>query len=253
VVFRQLHTSRIALNAHSIRENKVGLLYGDDFEFIDCGTDEKAAEIICERYMREVGTSGINNVQILSPFRKNGKACVKILNETLRELVNPKSAKVQELKVGTRIFREKNRILQTKNKNGISNGDVGVITKIFSGNDGNSTVTIEFSDDRVVEYGVDELDIIEHSYAMTIHKSQGSEYDTVIIPVLKSFYIMLKRNLMYTAITRAKKKVVLVGQKQALAMAIKANDTDKRNTMLAARIQGFQQKSLEKKSVKSGI
>lgn len=95
---------------------------------------------------------------------------------------------------------------------------------------------MEFSDARTVEYGKEDLDIVELSYAMTIHKSQGSEYDTIILPILTSFYIMLRRNLIYTAITRAKKKVILVGQKQALYMAIHRNDIDKRNTLLGERI-----------------
>jgi len=236
VVFRQSGTSRIALNAHSINENQTKLLYGPDFEFIPCKTAEDAAELIKQQYLKETALTGVNNVQILSPFKSRGEACVKKLNEAIRELINPPGPTIPELKVGTRVFRMNDRVLQTKNKREISNGDVGFVKAVYIGEDNDSTLTIEFSDARTVEYGKEDLDIIELSYAMTIHKSQGSEYDTVILPVLTSFYIMLRRNLIYTAITRAKKKVILVGQKQALYMAIHKNDIDKRNTLLGERI-----------------
>ena len=238
VVFRQSHTSRIVLNAQYIRENKTNLLYGDDFEFINCETEEQAAGIIKDLYMREIKTAGTDNVQILSPFKKRGGACVKVLNETIRELVNPKSPVNTELKAGFRTFRVKDKVVQIKNKNGISNGDMGTVVEIYDGHGSGSYAKIEFSDERVAEYGIEDLNMVEHAYAVTIHKSQGSEYDVVIIPMLyKPFFIMLKRNLIYTAVTRAKKKVILVGQKQAVAVAIKTNDIDKRNTALAERIK----------------
>lgn len=188
-------------------------------------------------YVSEIGACGIENVQILSAFRQNGEASVKALNEAIHGLVNPQSALTPELKIGGRVFRVGDRVMQTKNKNEISNGDVGFVKAVFNGQDNDSTVTIDFSDNREVEYAPEDMDIIEHAYAMTIHKSQGSEYQTVIIPILSSFHIMLRRNLIYTAITRAKKNVILVGQKKALFTAIYKNDIDKRNTMLAERIK----------------
>jgi exodeoxyribonuclease V alpha subunit len=237
VVFRQSDTSKIALNAQSIRENKSALLYGGEFEFIDCETEEQAAKIIQEQYMREVKAAGVDNVQILSPFRKRGSACVNVLNEAVRELVNPKTPMLSETKAGARVFRSNDKVMQIRNKYEISNGDMGKILFIDKDSDNNVCVTVKFSDDRIIEYGIEDLNMIEHAYAVTIHKSQGSEYETVIIPMLNSFYIMLKRNLIYTAVTRAKRKVILVGQKQALATAIKTNDIDRRNTMLGDRIR----------------
>ena len=123
---------------------------------------------------------------------------------------------------------------------------MGRITGIDNDENGDLSASIGFSDGRSVDYGVEQLNMIEHAYAVTIHKSQGSEYDTVIIPILNAFYIMLKRNLIYTAVTRAKKKVILVGQKQALAIAIGTNDIDRRNTALADRIKRFYADLLKK-------
>lgn len=113
---------------------------------------------------------------------------------------------------------------------------MGFISHIYVGEGNDSVVTITFSDNRVVEYAPEDLDIIEPAYAVTVHKSQGSQYETVIIPLPGEFSIMMRRNLIYTAITRAKKKVILVGQKKMLFMAIHRNDTAKRNTMLGRRI-----------------
>jgi exodeoxyribonuclease V alpha subunit len=185
----------------------------------------------------EISEQGTENVQILSPFRSRGEACVEALNRDIRELVNPPGALTPELRIGKRIYRLGDRVMQIKNKGEVSNGDVGVITAVNISEDNDSAVTVTFSDERVIEYAAEDLDIIELAYAMTIHKSQGSEYNTVIIPLLKSFYVMLRRNLIYTAITRAKKRVILVGEKQALFTAIGRNDIDRRNTALGQRIQ----------------
>lgn len=108
----------------------------------------------------------------------------------------------------------------------ISNGDVGFVKSVYIGEDNDSTITVSFGDGRCHEYGTDELEMLELAYAMTIHKSQGSEYDTVIIPMMSSHYIMLRRNLIYTAITRAKKKVIIVGQKKALYLSTMFNISD---------------------------
>ena len=238
VVFRQSQTSRIVLNAQAIKENKSNLLYGDDFQFIECETEEKAVEIIRNVYRREIAAAGVNNVQILAPFKKRGDTCVKNLNEIIHDLVNPKSPALPELKAGLRVFREKDKVMQIKNKHGITNGDMGTVVTIYKGqDDDDSYAKVQFSDERIVEYGAEDLSMVEHAYAVTIHKSQGSEFDTVIIPLFKSFYIMLKRNLIYTAITRARKKIIIIGQKAAVAIAVYTNDIEKRNTALAERIK----------------
>ena len=237
VVYRQSDTSRIAINAHSINEGEKSLQYGDDFQFIPCETSEDAAEIIERIYVGEIAEHGIENVQILSPFRVKTEAGVNVLNRAIRELINPHRAAVPELQVGRRVFRCGDRVMQIKNKGDVSNGDVGIVTSVHASEENDSTITITFSDERVVEYTAEDLDVIELAYAVTIHKSQGSEYHTVIIPLLKAFYVMLRRNLIYTAITRAKERVILVGQKQALFTAISRNDVDHRNTLLGERIR----------------
>ena len=168
--------------------------------------------------MDEIAQHGIEKVQILSPFKSRGDTCVKNLNDRLREIINPLSPALAEMKVGTRIYRTGDRVLQTRNIDEISNGDVGFIRQITKEEDDTCSALIEFGD-RSRTYSQDEMDMIELAYAMTIHKSQGSEYSTVIIPMMASHYIMFRRNLIYTAITRAKKKVILVGEKKAIYTA----------------------------------
>ena len=121
---------------------------------------------------------------------------------------------------------------------GISNGDIGVIESVFT-NDDEKFAAIRFSDGTEKCYAEDALGVISLAYALTIHKSQGSEYSTVIIPVLMRYYHMLKRNLIYTAITRAKKKVILIGEKRALMAGIHQNDSSKRNSLLAERVKQY--------------
>lgn len=242
VVYRQAGTSNIITNAAAIREGSTKLQYGDDFMFESCEDSLTTAQAVQRLYMQEISERGIENVQILSSFRSRGNCSVKTLNEEIRESVNPAGPKVPEVKVGSRVYRLGDRVMQTKNKGEISNGDVGFITDIYIGDDNDSTVTITFTDNRVVEYNLEDLDIVEPAFAVTIHKSQGSEYQTVIIPLIGEFAIMMRRNLIYTAITRAKKKVILVGQKKMLFMAIRRNDTDQRNTMLGTRIIAWMDK-----------
>lgn len=241
LVFRQANTSRIALNASMMKDSNTNLLFGDDFLFLPRNTEQETAELVCSEYLKEIAEHGIERVQILSPFKSRGDACVKNLNDRIRESVNPHDYTKPELKYGSRVFRLGDRVLQTKNMDDISNGDVGFVKSVYIGEDNDSSITVSFGDGRSHEYSTDELDMLELAYAMTIHKSQGSEYDTVIIPMMASYFIMLRRNLIYTAITRAKKKVIIVGQKKALYMAINKNDIDGRNTHLADRIQKLRQ------------
>jgi len=126
--------------------------------------------------------------------------------------------------------------MQTKNNGDISNGDIGRIRKITKERNGNYEVQIDFGDGRIAMYGADEMATIDLAYATTIHKSQGSEYPVVIIPILNEAYIMLQRNLIYTAITRAKEKVIIVGQRDAFFKAIHKVDVSMRNTILGELI-----------------
>ena len=181
-------------------------------------------------------TNGIEAVQILSPFRKRGIVCADALNGQIRELVNPREAGKEEMKSLGRIFRVGDRIIQTRNNEDVSNGEVGIISRIYTDDDGERLVDITLLDGREVTYNDELMENVDLSYCITVHKSQGGEFSTVIIPLLKEHYVMLRRNLLYTAISRAKKKVILIGQRQAVYMAIHKNDVDKRNTVLADRI-----------------
>lgn len=135
-----------------------------------------------------------------------------------------------------RIFRVGDRIIQTRNNEDVSNGEVGIISRIYTDDDGERLVDITLLDGRKVTYNDELMENVDLSYCITVHKSQGGEFSTVIIPLLKEHYVMLRKNLLYTAISRAKKKVILIGQRQAVYMAIHKNDVDKRNTVLADRI-----------------
>jgi exodeoxyribonuclease V alpha subunit len=235
-IFRQTKDSLIAHNAKFINEAKTSLYYGNDFVFIKCKTQPEAAAAIQRIYFDEIAKSSVEQVQILSPFRSDGEASAEKLNEVIRERVNPAAEDVAELKVGLRLFRVNDRVMQTKNKGEISNGDVGFIREIRRDASGNDRVLIAFTDDRAVEYGAEDMGTIELAYAMTVHKAMGSEYEAVIIPILSAHTILLYRNLVYTAITRAKRRVFLVGQKDVLFMAIHRTKIDKRNTLLGQRI-----------------
>lgn len=136
-------------------------------------------------------------------------------------------------------FREGDRVIQNRNHEEVSNGEVGVITSIRDRGEDNAVVEIKFLDGKVVEYSTDMMENVDLSYCISIHKSQGAEFPVVIIPILKEHYIMLRRNLLYTAISRAKQKVILIGQKQAIFMAIHNSDVDKRNTVLSDRINAY--------------
>ena len=235
-IFRQKKDSLIAYNAQNINADRTDLYYGDDFRFVKSASQEDAADNICRIFCEQVEQNGIEHVQILSPFRSEGSAATDQLNNTIRELVNPFREDLPDLKIGSRYFRVGDKVMQNKNNAKASNGDIGFIRSIGRDEQGELKVKIEFADFRTVEYGTEDMGHIELAYATTIHKAMGSEYDIVIMPVIKSHAIMLKRNLVYTAITRAKKRVIIVGQKGMLMMAIHRNDTGKRNTMLGERI-----------------
>ena len=248
-VFRQASNSRIALNAYAVNHNDTKLLYGDDFLMQDVQTSEDAADLVMKCFFDEVTQHGIENVQILSPFRRRGAVCADNLNIAIREMINPKRSGVNELKCGTKVFREGDRIIQTRNCDGVSNGDVGVITRIYLDEDGEQLIDIKLLDGRELVYTVDKMENIDLSYCISIHKSQGAEFPVVIIPIMKEHYIMLRRNLLYTAISRAKAKVILIGHRQAVFTAIHKNDVDKRNTVLADRITVYFERETQKRAV----
>ena len=242
VVHRQAQSSRINLNAHSILQNKgAGLMYGPDFEFIETSDPSKAAEYVMHLFLEAVRQPkpngkayGVDGVQILSPMRRKGVCGTNALNATIQSVLNPPSECRPDISAGYgRTFRLYDKVMQTKNSGNISNGDIGRIRKINKSRSGDFEVLIDFGGGRTAVYGQDDMTTIELAYATTIHKSQGSEYPIVIIPILNEAYIMLQRNLIYTAITRAKERVILVGQKEAFFTAVHNAKAAQRNTMLA--------------------
>ena len=235
-IFRQGKGSLIAANAYKMLNNSAALEYGEDFVFLPADNAECAAEIVEREYRRMTAELGIDQVQVLTPYRKSGAVSVNALNERLWNLVNPKMPGKAEMKVRGRIFREKDKVIHNKNKNEISNGDTGFITGIYLDEDNLEVSRIEFPDNRCVEYSSEDMEMIEHAYATTVHKSQGSEYSVVILPWMPMFYKMLRRNILYTAITRAKVKLILVGSKQAVYRAVHNTESDKRNTRLGEMI-----------------
>ena len=239
-IFRQKEGSLIAQNAKLINEGSTNLVLQnsvdrDEFVLVNAKTQEEAADDICHIFCELVAQHGIEHVQILTPFRSEGLASSDQLNRTIREMVNPTQDDLPDLKVGGNYFRLNDKVMQNKNNGKASNGDIGFIRKIGRDENDKLKITIAFSESRIVEYGLEEMEHMELAYATTVHKAMGSEYDMVIIPIIRNHMRMLKKNLVYTAITRAKEKVVLVGQKWVLFQAIH-KDAEQRNTMLGERI-----------------
>ena len=244
-IFRQAKGSLIAYNARSINEGSGELHYGTDFAFIRADSQPEVAELIRGLYKKEAAVTGIAQVQILCPFRSEGEASAQSMNEAIRDEINPASQDKPEVVHGGKLFRLNDRVMQIKNNYdivlrdsdgkqsaiGVFNGETGFVSAIQGG-----TVTVNY-DGRYADYPMESLDELELAFAMTIHKAQGGECDTVIIPMLAAHKILLSRNLLYTAVTRAKRRVLLVGQKKALFMAVSKTRKGKRNTLLAERMR----------------
>ena len=239
LVYRQGKNSNIALNAKLMQQGRTALIEGEDFQMIACKGAEEAAQIVKELYVKELAVHGMDQVQILSPYKVRSAAGVIEINRTIQDLVNPPISGKKELHIHDHIFREGDKVLQNKNTEVASNGDMGILTEISEDEDNNPLARIVFPDGRSVLYEADQMDMVEHANAITIHKSQGNECQVVIIPWVWAFYKMLKRNILYTGITRAKQKVYLVGEKKAITVAIKQESTGTRNTILAERIRYY--------------
>lgn len=233
-IFRQADTSRIIINSSNINNGITELEYGKDFILIKEKDAANIPEIIKKCFLSElVRTRDINEIQVLTPFRRKTENGVEQLNKTLQEAINKKDPKKAELNYFT-TFRQYDKVMQVKNnyEKEIFNGDVGII-KDIDVEEGKLLVEIN---GEIVEFYKDELSELQLAYATTIHKSQGCEYDTVIIPITMQHKRMLQRNLIYTAITRAKEKVILIGDEAALKYAIRNNKVNNRFSKLKERI-----------------
>jgi len=237
-IFRQALGSAIITNAHRINKGEFPILRGgknSDFFFIEEEEPHKIVQIIvdlCSRRLPEYyRVDPINDIQVLSPMQR-GETGTSNLNLVLQEALNPSQTSI---KYGGTIYKLGDKVMQVKNNydKNVFNGDIGIITRI----DPEDRIVVISFDGNEVEYDVTELDEVVLAYATTIHKSQGSEYGIVVAPITTQHYIMLQRNLLYTCVTRAKKAIVLVGTKKAIAMTISNNKIQKRNTMLAYRLK----------------
>ena len=180
------------------------------------------------------GWNPLTDVQVLSPMHRQ-ECGVENLNKLLQAALNPPAEYKAEYKNSVRTFRLNDKVMQTKNNYSkmVFNGDIGFITAVESDH-----ITVQFSEDLQVDYEKNELVELQLAYAMSVHKSQGSEYPVIILPLTAGHYIMLQRNLLYTAVTRASKQVILLGTKAALNTAVTNDRTRKRYTLLAERLAG---------------
>jgi exodeoxyribonuclease V alpha subunit len=237
-VYRQASTSLIAVNAAKMRKANAEMETGQDFVFISAEDFSMAANIMEDMYVGEVEQHGVDNVVILAPFRSKTDSGVNAMNERLQTRLNPLVPGALEVKRGKKAIRQNDRVMITKNQGALANGDIGYVTRVYE-SDNETVALIDFGDGRELECTASNLGDIELAYATTIHKSQGSEYKIVICNIMSGHHIMLKRNLIYTAVTRAKKKVIIVGERHAYYKAVKTEDTSKRQTLLVERIRHY--------------
>lgn len=243
-IFRQAQQSGVVTNAHRINSGVPPLTQGlsDFFLFVEDETEDAgvlAVDVAARRIPAKFGLNPRRDVQVLAPMHR-GPAGAGHLNGLLQQAITPGRPDLPEKRFGGRVFRVGDKVTQIRNnydkgENGVFNGTVGVVTALDLDEQKLSVLTDE---DEEISYDFDELDELSHAYAMTIHRSQGSEYPAVVIPVTKSAWMMLQRNLLYTAVTRAKKLVVLVGSRQAIGQAVRTVSAGRRCTALDHRLRG---------------
>jgi len=247
-IYRQSESSAIVLNAHRVNGGVMPVLKGaSDFFFIEKVEPAGVVDVIARSYRRllEKGYS-VQDIQVLSPMRK-GETGVENLNRVLQAVYNPAVPSKGELVCGKTVFRVGDKVMQVKNdySKQVFNGEVGIIERVglipVEDEDGEvlerDGLVVRFGD-REVAYVRDELENLVLAYAVTVHKSQGCEYPVVILALTTQHYVMLARNLVYTAISRAKEMMVLVGTRKALAIGVKNDRVLARNTGLAGRLEG---------------
>jgi exodeoxyribonuclease V alpha subunit len=253
-IFRQAAASRIVINAHRVNRGEMPELEpppgGDparsDFYFVDrddpAAARETLLELVTERIPARFGLDPLRDVQVLTPMHR-GELGTLSLNPALQARLNPTAPGRAELARGERTLREGDKVMQVRNDydRDVFNGDVGLIRQIRArgGDDDEAgpALTVELGDGRSVDYAAGDVDQLAHAYAISVHKSQGSEYPAVVLPLLTQHYLMLQRNLLYTAITRGKRLVVLIGSRRAVQMAVRNESGRARWTWLAERIR----------------
>jgi exodeoxyribonuclease V alpha subunit len=245
-IFRQAAASLIVTNAHRIHDGvepelgappAQGQADRRDFFFIEDDDPTHAAEtirdLVATRLPRRYGFSP-RDIQVLTPMHR-GELGATTLNRLLQEAITPGQP---ELRDGARVFRIGDRVMQMRNNydHEVYNGDVGEVLRVAGGSGEEGPQVVVRFDEREVNYEADDLDELTLAYAATVHKSQGSEYPAVIVPVHTQHYVMLQRSLLYTAVTRGKKLVVLIGTRKALRIAVGSAEVAARCSRLAARL-----------------
>lgn len=244
-VFRQAETSNIIKNAHLINSGQMPVLSVPDGKglsdcyFVAADDPDKLIgllkNIVQKSLPARLNLDPINDIQVLTPMNR-GKLGASSLNGILQEVLNPAAEGKNELEHLGRIFRSGDKVIQLRNNYELEvfNGDIGSIAEIM-GED--QEAVIDFPQGRVVFQATDFIDLA-HAYAVTVHKSQGSEYPAVVLIASTQHFMMLQRNLLYTGLTRARKTMVLLGSRKAIAMAVKNNRVKMRNTILASLVGG---------------
>jgi exodeoxyribonuclease V alpha subunit len=235
----------IVINAHRVNSGEFPFLNvkGTDFFYIEEEEPEKILQQVLDlcrtRLPTAYGYHSFDDIQVLTPMRRT-LIGVDNLNQSLQLTLNPPSSSKQEVRLAWTTFRVGDKVMQIRNnyKKQVYNGDIGRIAVIDREESELHVAYPEGRGERVVSYDLVDADELTLAYAISVHKSQGSEYPVVILPISTQHYIMLQRNLIYTALTRAKKLVVLVGTKKALAMAVKNNKVEARHTLLGWRLRG---------------
>jgi exodeoxyribonuclease V alpha subunit len=242
-VFRQAADSQIITNAHRIRRGQMPDVRGadpsSDFHFVERDDPEKISamlvKLVQERIPQRFGLDPIRDVQVLCPMNR-GSLGVRELNTALQRVLNPaRPGQPAVERFGWR-FQTSDKVIQTENDydKDVFNGDVGIVERVDSVE---QQVAVRF-DDRLVKYDFGELDEISLAYAITIHKSQGSEFPAVVIPLATQHYMLLQRNLIYTGITRGKRLLVLIGQKKALGIGVRNDRPQRRYSGLRTSLKG---------------
>jgi exodeoxyribonuclease V alpha subunit len=243
-IFRQAQQSGVVTNAHRINSGVPPITQGlsDFFLFVEDDTEEAGrltVDVAARRIPAKFGLDPRRDVQVLAPMHR-GPAGAGTLNGLLQQAITPARPDLPEKRFGGRVFRVGDKVTQIRNNyekgaNGVFNGTVGVVTAL---DPDDQRLTVRTDEDEEVGYDFDELDELAHAYAVTIHRSQGSEYPAVVVPVTTGAWMMLQRNLLYTAVTRAKRLVVLVGSRRALGQAVRTVSAGRRCTALDHRLRG---------------
>ncbi len=242
-IFRQAHESPIVVNAHLVRRGEFPALTKLDasqdlseFYFIQQSDPDKVAativELCSQAIPRRFDFDPVHEVQVLTPMHK-GVVGTTNLNQVLQNVLNPNPVLI---KTQGSVFKSGDKVMHLKNnyQKEVFNGDIGTISTIDRKNE---VLSVDYYG-RTVDYDFSEMDEISLAYAISVHKSQGSEYPAVIVPIVTQHFVLLQRNLLYTAITRATKLVILIGTQKALAIALKNNKPRKRLSSLAVQLQG---------------